>query len=164
VTEHDDPYAPPSGDAPVRPATPPGWGQPPGPPPPWGTPTGPPAPWGAPPPVRPMDGVAVAALVLGLLALVTFFTVVGGLLLGTIAVALGARSLARARRASQPRPGLAVAGLVLGLLGALLSAGLVALLSDELSEYRGCMKESLSVAADQACRDALERDIEDQFT
>lgn len=151
----DDPYAPPTG----RPAdrAPRGGG------PVWGPPTGPARPGAVPPPQHPGGGLGVAALVLGLLALVSSATIVGGLLLGLPAVALGLRGRARARTAGSSS-GTAVAGAVLGLLGLLVSSGLVVLLSDEVADYRGCRKESVSIVQDQACQAELERAVQAQFS
>ncbi len=130
----------------------------------WGAPTGPPDPRPAPPSDRAgAGGLGVAALVVGVLALVTGVSIVGGALLGPVAVALGARGRARARSGpAGPGPaGTAVAGIVLGVLGMLAAAGAYLYVRPALEEYQGCRRESVSVAQDKACerelRDTLER-------
>jgi predicted PurR-regulated permease PerM len=77
---------------------------------------------------RPLgSGMAIAALVLGILALVTFWTYVGGILLGLIAIVLGVVALGRVRRGRAAGRGMAIAGVVLGTLGLLLSVAFIAL-------------------------------------
>ena len=95
---------------------------------------------------------------LGVLALLTGVTMLGGLLFGGPAVALGLRGRARARAVGGPASS-AVAGTVLGALGLLVALGACLLVRDELEEYRGCLKESFSVAQDRACEDALRRSL-----
>ena len=69
--------------------------------------------------------MATAALVLGILALVTSFTVIGGIVLGILAVVFGALGRRRAR-AGAPGGGRAVAGIVTGVIGLLLAVALIA--------------------------------------
>jgi len=80
------------------------------------------------PEARPLgSGMAIASLVLGILALVTFWTIFGGILLGLIAIVLGVIALGRVRKGRAAGRGLAIAGVVLGTLGLLLSLAFVAL-------------------------------------
>lgn len=125
----------------------------------------------APPPVPPpapqvprnpaapgAGGLGTAALVLGVLAAVTGPTILGGVMFGGPAVALGLRGRARALAAGGPA-GTSVAGAVLGLLGLLLALGTYLYVADDLEEYEGCQRASVSLAQDQACEDALRRSI-----
>jgi hypothetical protein len=93
-------------------------GQPPQPP-----PTPPPAPQqpapGGQPPVQqsPGNGLAVAALVCGIVGAVLFWTLFGGLILGALGIIFGA--IARKRTTDDPRiphRGLATAGIILGVI------------------------------------------------
>jgi len=61
-------------------------------------------------------GLAVTALVLGILGLVTAVTVAGGILFGLIAFIVGLVALVKARRGSAGGPVMAGIGTVLGLL------------------------------------------------
>jgi hypothetical protein len=131
-----DPTPPPGGDQgagpfgapPPQPGQP--WGQPPAQPPgqqppmgqPWGQPPAGPG-WGQQPPAaRPTNGLAIAALVLGILAILSAITVLGApvaIVLGIPAVVLG---IMGRRRAGQigTGGGMAVGGIVTGVLGLLI--------------------------------------------
>lgn len=69
--------------------------------------------------------MATAALVLGILALITSFTVIGGLLLGLLAVIFGVIGARRARNGLAPGRGRAIAGVVTGVIGMAIAIGLV---------------------------------------
>lgn len=101
-----------------------GGGLPPAAPPPgsWQQPGGGQPPVGA--PARSTNGLAIAALVCGLLAVSLVIFLVGGFL-GVVAVILGIAGLARVRTTGSGR-GMAITGIVAGGLAVLLTAGLVA--------------------------------------
>jgi len=101
----------------------------------------------------------VAALVLGLLAVLLGVTIVGGLVLGAAAIAFGTSGRARARLTGGSA-GLAVAGVVLGVLGMVL-AGLTWLyVQDDYAEYQACRRASVSFAQDAECMRELERALQ----
>jgi len=84
---------------------------------------GPPSEPSAVPPPMPLapapsrtNGLAVASLVLGILALVLFFTIVFPIILGILAVIFGAIGLGKANQGAEHK-GLAIAGMILGVLG-----------------------------------------------
>ncbi|MGK8521279.1 DUF4190 domain-containing protein [Nocardia asteroides] len=83
-------------------------------PPPGGQYPGGPAYWQESPKGR---GLAITALVLGVLALLFFWTVIGGYLFGILAVILGIVAVFKARAGTAGGMGLAIAGVVLGVLG-----------------------------------------------
>jgi hypothetical protein len=78
------------------------------------------------PSARPLGaGMAITALVLGILAVLLCWTVIGGLLFGLLAVVLGAVASSRAKRRVAAGRGLAIAGILLGLLGLVLSVAVI---------------------------------------
>jgi hypothetical protein len=79
------------------------------------------------PPGPARNGLGVAALVLGVLAVVTSITVVGGVVLGIAALVLGIIGRQRATRGDATNGGVALAGIITGVIGALLSIVLVVL-------------------------------------
>jgi len=93
------------------------------------------------------SGMATAALVLGILALVTCFTVWGGVLLGLLAIILGGIAVRRANRGEGFGRGRAIAGIVTGLIGLVLAVVLVAvgvsiLNSPAGKNLRSCLKDA----------------------
>lgn len=110
-------------------------------------------------------GLAIAALVLGVLALLTCWTIVGGLLLGLLALVLGLVALGRARKGRAAGKGLAIAGVALGVVGAgiagvLLAAGLSFLDSPAARELQECLQRA---GGDQAAVDRCRAQLEDDL-
>jgi hypothetical protein len=73
------------------------------------------------------NGLGTAGLVVGILAVITCWTVVGGVVLGVLAIIFGAVGRSRANRGEASNGGVAVAGIVLGLVGLELAIALIAL-------------------------------------
>jgi hypothetical protein len=101
--------------------------------------------YGAPP--QPRNGFGVAALVLGLLAVVLSWTIIGGGILGILALVFGLLGRARAKRGEATNGGLSIAGAILGLLGLLIAIGLVVLGMSLLNSpagrsYQQCLQQS----------------------
>lgn len=61
--------------------------------------------------------MGVAALVLGILAILFCWTAVGGIVFGILAIVLGALGAGRARRGQATNRGVAIGGVVTGVLG-----------------------------------------------
>lgn len=111
--------------------------------------------YGAPEPAR-SNGFAVTALVLGLLACLFFWTVVGGLLLGLLAVVFGILGALRARQGRAPRRVMAIVGAVLGALGLIgsvivLIVGLSVFNSEEYRDFEDCVQSANSRAEEDRC-------------
>lgn len=183
MTTPQDPFGPPSD--PSRPSSP--WGTPPGgdtpaadpggqqgfggqgfgPPPGqqgFGQPPGQPA-WGSPSGGPKRNGLGVAALVVGVLALLGTFTVVGGIVLGIVAIVLGVLGRGRAKRGEADNGGIAFAGIVLGALALVVSAIFVAVGVAFFSSDTGrglidCVNEA---GQDQAAIDACERQFAEEL-
>lgn len=116
-------------------------------------------------PVQRRNGLGVAALVLGLLAVLSSITVVGGIVLGIAAIVLGVLARARVKRREADNGGVALAGLLLGILGIVLSAALLAFSvsifnSDSGQKYKDCLSNAGSDrAAAQVCADQFGKDV-----
>ncbi|HXT44548.1 MAG TPA: DUF4190 domain-containing protein [Pseudonocardiaceae bacterium] len=96
---------------------------------------------------QPRNGFGVAALVLGLLAVVSSWTIIGGLVLGILAVIFGVLGRGRASRGEATNGGLSVAGIVLGAVGVVITIVLIALAWSLLNSpagqnYRECLQQS----------------------
>ena len=70
---------------------------------------------------RPSNGLGVASLVVGLVALLASLTVVGGLVLGVLAAMLGLIARAQVRHGQASNGDVAMTGVVLGVLAILAS-------------------------------------------
>ncbi|CAM5236987.1 MULTISPECIES: DUF4190 domain-containing protein [Streptomyces] len=112
-------------------------------------------PYGGQPPAR-TNGFAVAALVLGLLACLFFWTVVGGLLLGLLAVVFGIIAALRTRQGRAPRRVMAIVGAAFGALGLIGSAIVLVVAvsvfdSPEFKDFETCMDRANGRAAEDRC-------------
>jgi len=98
-------------------------------------------------PAQPRNGFGVAALVLGLLALLLSWTIIGGILLGVPALIFGLLGRARAKRGEANNGGMSVAGVVLGVIGLLIAIGIIAFgvltfNSPAGRDYQQCIEQS----------------------
>lgn len=72
------------------------------------------------------NGLAIAALVVGILALLTFWTVLGGIVLGIAGIILGVMGMSKAKQLNGSGKGMAIGGLVTAALGLLLTVLMIA--------------------------------------
>ncbi|MDG4865454.1 DUF4190 domain-containing protein [Streptomyces sp. T-3] len=123
---------------------------------------------GSTPAPAPGKGMAVTALVLGIVACVTFWTVVGGLLLGLLALIFGIVGVRRAARGRADGRTMAIIGMVLGVLamigaGLVLAVGLVFWNSDTVSTYKDCMENAQTEEARKHCDKEFDREVDKEF-
>lgn len=109
--------------------------------------------------------LAVAALVLGIVACLLFWTVVGGIVLGLVAVVLGIMGVRRARGGRAPHRTMSIVGTVLGALGLVVSTLLVVvgvslLSSDEFKNFGDCMEHANSQSEKDQCAEDFANDAE----
>ena len=113
------------------------------------------------PVVAARNGFGTAALVLGILAIPGAFTVVGGVLLGILAIIFGAIGRSRAKRGLATNGGIALAGLITGAVGLVLAVAFVAigvglLNSGSGQKLRDCIDQAgADRTAQQVCQDQL---------
>lgn len=121
-------------------------------------------PYGSAPRSEPRNGLGIAALVLGVIALLTGLFVVGAAF-GIAAVVLGVLGRARVKRGEANNGGMALAGIVLGILGVLLSIlvviGVTSLFrSAPVGDLAACLRNAGDDrAAQQQCEAEFERGI-----
>ncbi|MFE2355545.1 DUF4190 domain-containing protein [Streptomyces parvulus] len=114
--------------------------------------------------VRRTNPMAVAALVLGILAVLLFWTVIGGALLGLLALIFGIIGARKARGGQAPRRVMSIVGAVLGALGLVASVVIIAigasiLNSDEFKDFDDCVQHADSQSERDACADDFEQDV-----
>lgn len=160
--------------APAPGMTPYPYAYPPGPNPggyPGGYPPGP-SPYGdypfMPPAVR--NGLGVAALVIGIIALVASFSVVGGVLFGLVAVILGLAGRARVRRGEATNGGVALTGIVIGVIAIIAGLAFTALwvgLFRQMGagDYFDCLQQAGQDRDKvQQCSEEFRQSVENQLT
>lgn len=72
------------------------------------------------------NALAIAALVVGILALLTFWTILGGIILGIVGIVLGVMGISKAKQLNGSGKGMAIGGIVTAALGALLAVLVIA--------------------------------------
>lgn len=119
---------------------------------------------GGPPPLPPRNGVGIAALVLGIVGILTSWILVGGLL-GVVAIALGIIGVVRAAKGIATNRGVAIGGLVLGVLSVLASVAVALIVWSFFSaiggtEFYDCLQQSVG---DQSAMAQCRAEFEDRL-
>ena len=116
---------------------------------------------------RPGSGMAITALVLGVLALLTCWTVVGGILLGLVAVVLGIVALSKIKRGRASGKPMAIIGIITGALALLAAVALIAVGASILNSESGqnlqdCLADAGTDADAQAeCQQEFQEELMD---
>lgn len=118
------------------------------------------------PPQQPQggSGLAITALVFGILALLLCWTVFGGIILGLIALVVGLIAASKAKKGTAKGRGMAITGIVLGVLGLLISIGFIVvaavfLNSDTGQSLQDCINSASSQSEQQQCQDDFQNDL-----
>lgn len=111
------------------------------------------------------NGLGVAALIVGIIALIGSFTVVGGVVLGIAAIVLGVLGRGRVKKGEADNGGMAIAGIVLGAIALVLSAivlaaGAAFFFSDSGQGLFDCLEQA---GTDQAAVDACETEFAEEL-
>ena len=168
--------------APQQPTPPPQQAAPPPPPPgypappygqyPGGYPPAPPQPYAGytPPPTGPRNGLGVTALVIAIVALLSSFSVVGGIILGIVAVIIGFAGRSRVKRGEANNGGVALAGVILGFLAIIVGLAFIAVWVGVFKEvgatdYIDCLqKAGQDQQQVQQCADEFKQSVENKFS
>ncbi len=130
----------------------------------------PPMPYGDYPPPVLRNGVGVAALVVGIIALITTFSVAGGIALGFVAVILGFVGRARAKRGEATNGGVALAGIILGVIAIIAGLAFIAFWVGLFNEvgagaYFDCLQQAGQDRDKvEMCSDQFRQSVENRFT
>ena len=114
------------------------------------------------------SGLAITALVLGILAILLSWTVLGGFILGLIAIIVGAIGSSNAKKGHATGRGMAIGGIVTGVIGILIAGVITALAAFVFSKADfGSLQECVNQAQNQSeidqCEREFQRDFEDQL-
>ncbi|GAA3491493.1 DUF4190 domain-containing protein [Streptomyces cremeus] len=115
-------------------------------------------------PAQQKNGLAIAALVLGILSLFASITLIGGILLGLLAVIFGIIAARKARGGRAPNGVMAIIGAVLGGLGIIASGVIIAvgaslLNSEEFKNLNDCVQQADTQSEKDACADKFNKDV-----
>ena len=105
-----------------------------------------------------------------IVAIIALFSVVGGLVLGVVAIILGVLGLQRARRGEATNGGIAIAGIVLGILSIIEAIVVIAVsvwFFNEVggTDYVECVSKAGSDRdAARQCVDRFQDRVENQFS
>lgn len=120
-----------------------------------------------PAPAAPKNGLGTASLVV---AIISLFSIFGGIVLGVVAVILGFLGRGRVKRGEADNGGIAMAGIVLGVLSIVVSVAAIAIAVWGFREVGGtdyvdCLSRAGSdQQAIEACADEFTQRVEDQFS
>ena len=121
------------------------------------------------PPRPPRNGVGIASLVIAVIALLSVWSVLGGIIGGIIGVALGIIGLSRVRRGEASNRGVAIAGIALGSLAVILGLVFIALWAGFWqfvggTDYVDCLQSAGSdPVRQQQCVNEFQQDVENKF-
>ena len=107
---------------------------------------------GFPPPSRRENGLAVASLVIGIVALAASVSLVGGVFFGVIATVMGLIAHRRTKHGDASHGGMAIVGIVLGVTATVVSSFIIWLaFGTELfnEDYQHCL--GYHMGDEQAC-------------
>ena len=118
----------------------------------------------------PRNGAGIAALILGILALLTVWTIIGGVVFGILAIILGIVGRSHFKKQRATNGGMSVAGIVLGVLAligaiglAVLGVGLFTMIGGR--DFVDCVRDAGNdSAAVQRCEDEFRQNVEDQLS
>lgn len=123
------------------------------------------APYGTPQGQGPSNGLGIAALVLGIAALLTWFFLLGGVL-GVVAIVLGVLGRKKASRGEATNGGVALAGIITGAIGVVLTilvvVGIASLFSRaDVGSFTECINNANGdqTAVDECSRE-FQRDLQ----
>lgn len=112
----------------------------------------------------PRNGFGVAALTLGVAAALLFWTVLGGAVLGLLALIFGIAGYRRGQRGEATNGTLALSGALVGGFGLMGSAVMLAFIvwtlsSGDYGELESCVREAATAVERKQCEEDFVKDI-----
>jgi heme/copper-type cytochrome/quinol oxidase subunit 2 len=112
------------------------------------------------------NGMGTAALVVGIIALITCWTVIGGVVLGLLAIIFGFVGRGRAKRGEASNGGAAMAGVILGLLSLVVAVVLVAIGATffvhhkkDINNLQSCLNNATTQSQKNSCNQQFRNSI-----
>jgi hypothetical protein len=115
-------------------------------------------------PVRPRNGLGVGSLVVAIIALLTVWSVVLGVIAGLVAVIMGFVARGRVKRGTASNGGVAVAGIVLGFIAIIASVAFVFIWAWVFRDYVDCVRAAGNDTAKvQKCTDDFRQHFKERY-
>lgn len=121
-------------------------------------------------PPAPRNGLGIGALIVAIIALVSSFSIAGGIVLGLVAVVLGFLGRARVKRGEADNGGVALAGIVLGVVAVIAGLSFIAVwvgLFKQVgaNDYFDCLQQAGQDRDKvQMCSDEFRSSVESRFS
>lgn len=121
-------------------------------------------------PAMPKNGVGIAALVIAILALMSAFSVIGGVILGLVAILLGFIAHNRVKKGEANNGGIALAGIIIGFISVILGLAFIAIWVGIFNrvggdDYIACLREAgQNQAKIQLCAEEFQQSVENRFS
>lgn len=118
----------------------------------------------------PRNGLGIGALIVAIIALVSSFSIVGGIVLGLVAVVLGFLGRARVKRGEADNGGVALAGIILGVVAVIAGLSFIAVwvgLFKQVgaNDYFDCLQQAGQDRDKvQMCADEFRSSVESRFS
>jgi hypothetical protein len=122
------------------------------------------------PPIGPRNGLGIASLIIAIIALVTCWSVVLGVILGIVAVVIGFAARGRVKRGEANNGGVAIAGLALGFVAIVVSLAFIAVWVAVFKEVGGqdyvdCLRKAGNDSTQiQKCADQFRQHMETRYS
>lgn len=118
----------------------------------------------------PRNGFGIAALVLGILAIVLSWSAVGGIVFGVLAIIFAILGMRKAGRGEATNKGMSISGLVTGIIGLIIGVIIAIALGSFLSVFGGsvnnftdCVKQANNDQTKiQQCQNQFQQDIQNK--
>ena len=121
-------------------------------------------------PPPPRNGLGIGALIVAIIALVSSFSIAGGIVLGLVAVVLGFLGRARVKRGEADNGGVALAGIVLGVVAVIAGLSFIAVWVGMFkqvgaNDYFDCLQQAGQDRDKvQMCSDEFRSSVESRFS
>ena len=113
-------------------------------------------------PAQPSNGIGIAAMVVGIVALLLCWIPFLGLVLAIVALVLGIVGIRKASRGEATNKGMAITGVVTGglaLLGGILSVLFFLFIAEEFGSLIECLDQAQTVEEERDCQTQFEDDF-----
>ena len=112
----------------------------------------------------PRNGLGIASLVVAIIALLTVWSVVFGVIVGVVALIIGFAARGRVKRGDANNGGVAIAGIVLGFIAIIASVAFAFIWASVFRDYVDCVSAAGNDTVKvQHCTDDFRQHLKDRY-